>query len=176
MAGASNKCTAATRRRETSVTVDAHAQRAQQHAEKTFSRAAIQQAAAAARGRRGEEETFLGSASPEAPLAYEPPGVCLCVRVCVFVCVCVCVCTYSLAYEPPHTHTHTHTHGHTGSDEEAEAHDMARKMLQATPAPTPAPIRTGSIGHWTSGETCREHKHCKQGYIIDPFSGVRQWH
>jgi hypothetical protein len=53
---------------------------------------------------------------------------------------------------------------------------MARKMLQATPAPTPAPIQTGSIGHWTSGETCREHKHCKQGYIIDPFSGVRQWH
>ena len=119
MAGASNKCTAATRRRETSVTVDAHAQRAQQHAEKTFSRAAIQQAAAAARGRRGEEETFLGSASPEAPLAYEPP----------------------------HTHTHTHTHTDTrGQTRKRRRMIWLGKCYRPPPLPPPLLFVPGASG------------------------------
>ena len=65
---------------------------------------------------------------------------------------------------------------HNGKDTVAEAHHahdhiMSRKLL----AGTPAPILTGSIGHWTSGQTCYQHKHCTQGYIKDPYSDTRNW-
>lgn len=59
--------------------------------------------------------------------------------------------------------------------EALDSHAMSRHLLAGTPASTPAPITTGSIGQWTSGGTCYEHKHCKQNYITDPFSGLRTW-
>ena len=41
--------------------------------------------------------------------------------------------------------------------EALDSHAMSRHLLAGTPASTPAPITTGSIGHWTSGGTCYEH-------------------
>ena len=69
-------------------------------------------------------------------------------------------------------------------DEAADARSMGRKLLATTsPSVTPAPILTGSIDNiWTAlyygrlaTAKCYEHKHCKQGYITDPFQGLGNW-
>ena len=75
----------------------------------------------------------------------------------------------------------THEASHELGSEEARGGDRKLLAVSTSPSITPAPILSGSVENvWRAllegkEARCYEHKHCKQGDVVDPFHGIRCW-